>query len=165
MTSINIRPRFRKELKISQASLEEKINQTLKENEKFNYTSDPGHIIVRIKAEDRHFWSPQLSLSFEELDNGHTIIRGLYGPSPNVWTLFTLIYLGISVLGIFALFLSASYYFLDQEIKYIWTLPVLGALAIATYFIAQFGQKLGVEETFRLNQFIESIIGEELHVE
>lgn len=165
MTSIRIRPRFKKELNIPVNELEQKINSALKNTDKFSYSSDPGHIVVRIQSEDRHFWSPQLSMSFEEVNEKLTVLRGLYGPSPNVWTIFMLLYLGIAVLTLFALFLAASYYFLGQDIKIIWSLPILAILALIVYLIAQFGQKLGAEETFRLNQFIEGAIGEEMHVE
>ncbi len=164
MTSIRIRPRFKKQYKLETEKVEEIIKNKLNAAEMFTASLDSGHFTIRIKPEDRHFWSPQLSLTFEE-EQGKTLIRGLYGPAPNVWTIFLLSYLAIGVLSLFALFLGLSYWMLGQDIKILWALPVLGIFAIVIYFIAQFGQKLGAEQTFRLHQFIESCFQEHIEIE
>ena len=164
MTSIRIRPRFRKTLKLDQASVENLLKENLQKQKDFTGSLDPGHITIRIKQEERHFWSPQLGISLED-EEGKTLVRGLYGPAPNVWTIFLLAYLAIGVLALFALFLGLSYWMLGQEIQILWALPVLGGLAVVVYFIAQFGQKLGAEQTFRLHQFIEGVFHEHIHIE
>jgi hypothetical protein len=140
------------------------LKSRLENTAKFSFTMDPGHVVIRINQEDRHFWSPQLSLTIDENEDG-TQIRGLYGPAPNVWTIFLLSYLAIAVLALFALFLGLSYWMLDQDIKILWALPLLGSAAVIVYLIAQFGQKIGAEQTFRLHQFIESTLGREMHIE
>lgn len=164
MTSVRIRPRFQKQLDQDMPEVELLLKSKLEATDKFSYTMDPRHVVIRIKPEDRHFWSPQLSLTLDETEEG-TLVRGLYGPAPNVWTIFLLSYLAIAVLALFALFLGLSYWMLDQDIKIFWALPVLGMAALAVYLIAQFGQKIGAEQTFRLHQFIEASLGKEMHIE
>ncbi|QNL20505.1 hypothetical protein HZR84_00580 [Hyphobacterium sp. CCMP332] len=164
MTSIRIRPRFKKQFNLKVEKVEEIIKKELNSRGIFTASLDSGHFTIRIKPEDRHFWSPQLSLSFEE-NNGKTLIRGLYGPAPNVWTIFLLSYLAIGVLSLFALFLGLSYWMLGQDVKILWAMPVLGIIAIIVYLIAQFGQKLGAEQTFRLHQFIESCFHDHIEIE
>ncbi len=164
MTSIRIRPRFRKQYDLSLETVEGIIKGKLNSNTDFSASLDSGHFTIRIKPEDRHFWSPQLALSLEEEDS-KTLIRGLYGPAPNVWTIFLLAYLAIGVLSLFALFLGMSYWMLGQEIQILWALPILAVLALVVYFIAQFGQKLGAEQTFRLHQFIESCFQDHIEIE
>ena len=124
-------------------------------------------ILLRIRPEERHFWSPQLSLSFEvdEEDKDFTIIRGLYGPNPTVWAFFTY---GYAALGILAMFLGMygfSKYSLNQDHSILWSLPVLAGLAVILYLIAQFGQKIGAEQMFTLHHFFENSIGHRVHVE
>lgn len=126
----------------------------------------PGFIVLRIRPEEQHFWSPQLSLSFEKEEHGErTVIRGLYGPNPTVWAVFTF---GYAAIGISAMFLGLygfSKYTLNQDATVLWTLPVLALMALALYIIAQVGQKLGAEQTFALHHFFESSIGQRIHIE
>jgi hypothetical protein len=44
-------------------------------------------------------------------------------------------------------------------------MPFLGLAAVVLYIIAQFGQKLGVEQTFTLHHFFERSIGSRIHIE
>ena len=164
MSSIRIRPRFRKRLALKMGQIESLVKSRIESTDKFSATVDPNHIVIRVAPEERHFWSPQLSLTIEE-EEENSLVRGLYGPSPNVWTIFLLIYLAIGVLALFALFLGLSYWMLGQDIAILWALPVLGGAAIAVYLIAQFGQKIGAEQMFRLNHFIEDTFHEEIHIE
>lgn len=124
-------------------------------------------IVLHIRPEERHFWSPQLSLSFDldEEDDSVTIIRGLYGPNPTVWAFFTY---GYAALGIIATFLGMygfSKYSLGQDYTILWSLPVLALLALILYLIAQFGQKIGAEQMFTLHHFFEDSVGHRIHVE
>ncbi|MDV7396410.1 hypothetical protein RZS08_33760, partial [Arthrospira platensis SPKY1] len=42
-----------------------------------------GHIYLKVRPEERHFWSPELHLSLEAHEEG-TQVTGLYGPHPVV---------------------------------------------------------------------------------
>jgi hypothetical protein len=164
MTSIRIRPRFKKQYELPSETVEGIIKEKLHSNSEFTASLDSGHYTIRIKQKDRHFWSPQLSLTLEE-DANKTLIRGLYGPAPNVWTLFLLAYLAIGVLSLFALFMGLSYWMLGQESQILWALLFLAISALGVYMIAQFGQKLGAEQTFKLHQFIESCFQDHIEIE
>lgn len=164
MTSIRIRPRFKKYYDLPAEKVEDIIKEKLDSSTDFSASVDRGHFTIRIKSEDRHYWSPQLNLSFEEEEN-RTLIRGLYGPAPNVWTIFLFAYLAIGVLSIFALFLGFSYWMLGKEIQILWALPILAVSALLVYMIAQFGQKIGAEQTFRLNRFMESCFHEHIEID
>ena len=60
------------------------------------------HITIRINRAQRHYWSPQLNvLMYREPEDVTTRLVGVYGPMPNVWTLFTLSYLAIGVITLF----------------------------------------------------------------
>ena len=53
---------------------------------------------------------------------------------------------------------------LDQEAPILWSLPIFATIAFGMYLIAQFGQKIGVEQTFRLHHFFEETVGEKVHI-
>ena len=165
MTSLRIRPRFSQIIPDSQEKIEEKVKLKLKEPQNDCVGSViPGFIVLKIPHTERHYWSPQLSLSLEEHEEG-TLIRGLYGPNPTVWAMFTF---GYSALGIIALFITIvgfSNKSLGIEAPILWVLPVLAGIALILYFVAQTGQKIGVEQTFTIHHFYEETIGQKVHIE
>jgi hypothetical protein len=124
-----------------------------------------GHIVVRIPPEDRHFWSPQLNLSIEKEDDGKTLIRGFYGPNPNTWALFTYGYAVLSILFVFVGIWGMSKLTLNKAAPELWILPILGLLALTLYITAQFGQKLGAEQMYKLHFFYQKVIGEKIKIE
>jgi hypothetical protein len=123
-----------------------------------------SYILVKIKEEERHFWSPQLSISLEENEKG-TIVRGLYGPKPSIWTLFAFSYGAIAVLITFIGIIGLSNMMLKKGIAILWTIPVLLLIALVLYIIAQFGQKVGNQQTFILHHFMEDSIHERIEID
>jgi hypothetical protein len=165
--SVHIRPRFKQSSKLDMEELQTKIRTLLDaEGAQCTGTMITGHIVLRIPIEDRHFWSPQLSLSLEDLDEpaGGTLIRGLYGPNPTVWALFAF---GYSAIGFMALFISIigfSQKNLGQAAPILWVLPFLFLGVIVLYLVAQAGQRLGADEMRTLHHFYENAVGERVEV-
>lgn len=126
----------------------------------------PNFIVMNICPQNRHFWSPQLSISFEvdEEDPNYTVIRGLYGPNPTVWAFFTYGYAALAIIGTFLGMYGFSLYSLGKDATILWVLPVLALCALALYIVAQMGQKIGAEQMFTLHHFFEESIGHRVHV-
>ncbi|MFT7031630.1 MAG: hypothetical protein ACJA2S_000121 [Cyclobacteriaceae bacterium] len=118
---------------------------------------------MKIKPQDLHFWSTQLTLSFSEKEE-KTVIRGLYGPNPTIWTIIALGYGATGVLGFFSLFFGLSLWSLDKDPWVLWITAIMGVFAFVLYLISQFGQKLGVEQTFRIHQLLEDSINQQIHI-
>ena len=106
-----------------------------------------------------------MSLSFESVEDGGTIIRGHYGPNPTIWAFFFYGYAALGVIALFAGMLGLSKYMLGQESWILWTLPVMGGIALGLYLVAQFGQKIGAEQMYQLHHFFEETIHETSHIE
>jgi hypothetical protein len=164
MTSFRVRPKFRKECPCKPKDLVERINKRLEtQHDQVEGKVFLTHGLFRILPEHQHFWSPQLNVSFEETDDG-TVLRGMYGPHPTVWAVFLF---GYAILGLalfFTTIIGLVKYSLHIESQILWLLPFfLGGLAIL-YFVAQTGQKMGVEQTFQLHHFFEESIGETVHI-
>ena len=165
MTSLRIRPRFKQIIPEPPEKVVEKMKLKLKEPD-IDCVGRviPGFITLRIPIPERHYWSPQLSLSLEEHEEG-TLVRGLYGPNPTVWAMFTFGYSAIALIALFIAIIGFSKRSLGMEAPILYALPVLGGLAIVMYFIAQTGQKLGVEQTFTIHHFYEETMGTKVHIE
>ena len=164
MSSFRIRPRFKVIINKSKEDIENKVKDDIqKKSTNFIAQQLPGFIILKIPEQERHFWSPELSLTFEKKGEG-TLIRGLYGPKPSIWSFFSFSYIGLAVFTFFTAIYGSAQLSLDQEAPILWSLPVFMTVAIGIYLIAQFGQKIGVEQTFRIHYFFEETVGKKVQI-
>jgi len=164
MASFRLRPRF----EIESTKTMEEIILLVKEKLKHNNHNLHGqamhdHITIRVNKSHRHYWSPQLGILMQrEHGDNETKITGIYGPMPNVWTLFAVGYLAIGVLITFISIIGFSQRALGHESKILWVLPVLAAIAMFMYLSSQMGQKLGAAQTYAIHYFFEEALGESL---
>ena len=153
-----VRPRFRLESPYSPKTLEEKIEKALaKEDATCKGQVIPGHVTLFLPPQEQHYWSPQLSLTFEETEAG-SLIRGLYGPRPQVWTMFVLFYSIIGFAALIVLVFGFSYWSLNKPAGILWLVPVLAIIFLSLYLVAYYGQKLGNEQIKTLHDFIDDIL-------
>lgn len=166
MTSFRIRPRFRFTTPSSPEQIKEEMEEKLKTtHESFTFKSVQGHFIVRIKETEKHYWSPHLHIVFEKLPEGNTLIRGLYGPNPSIWTLFVLLYGAVLLSILFTGIYEGSQYSLGIITSFSWTIPILLGVGLLMYLVSQFGQKLGAEQTFALHHFLEDSLHQHIDIE
>lgn len=164
MSSFRIRPRFKHFSKLSSVEIEDRIQLALeKESADCVAVKLPGHVYLKIPVRERHFWSPQLHVTFEESEEG-TIVRGLYGPNPTVWAVFFFGYVVLGLIFFFAGMWGLSQWSLGISAGVLWVLPITAVLALILYIIAQTGQKIGAEQMFRLHLFYENTIGDKMHI-
>ncbi|MEM7107094.1 MAG: hypothetical protein AAF519_02625 [Bacteroidota bacterium] len=164
MSSLNVRPRFKKNIRLSPSELEALLKEALGENNTLcsGYVA-ANYCTIKVPIKDRHFWSPQLTISFEE-DEGTTLIRGLYGPNPTVWAVFFFGYVILGILGLFVLVIGFSRMTLDMDTSILWALPALSLFALGLYLVAQAGQKIGAEQMYTLHHFFESLIYDKVNI-
>lgn len=166
MSSFHIRPRFQQVVSLPREVIQKQIAESLKlPDSRCTILNFPGFLTIRIPEEDRHFWSPRLTLSFDENDSGKTVITGIYGPNANVWGIFFYSYLFVGFLGVISLVMGISQWAIGKQPSWLWLagLALVGLLGI--YLVAQIGQKLGVQDTFRIHQAYESAVGEAVDIE
>lgn len=166
MTSFRIRPRFRFTTKSSAEQIKKEMQEKLKTtHESFTFKSVQGHFIVRIKGGEKHYWSPHLHIVFEKLPDGDTLIRGLYGPNPNVWTFFALFYGSVILSILFVAIYEGCQYSLGIITSFSWAIPTLIGIGLFLYLVSQIGQKLGAEQTFALHHFLEDSLHQHIDIE
>lgn len=166
MSSFGFRPHFSQNLDLSPDEAREKLVEAVREaGEDFEVRSFPGFVCLRVPPADRHFWSPRLNVNFEAADQGGTRVEGIYGPNANVWSLFLYGYLIIGSVGLFGGCIGFAQHSLGRLCWGLWIFWVSLGLGLALWILAQFGQKIGAHQTYRLHQVYESAMGrtEELH--
>jgi len=164
--SIRVRPRFRIHSERSSSEIEEHFRNKLKEEDhSYEGRVIEGHVVIKVIPEEQHYWSPQLSLSMEEETDGKTLIRGLYGPNPGVWLMFTIVHIATSVAAMFVLIIGLSNMSLGLSSMILWSLPVLAVISLIMYLIARAGRKMGEEQLFDLHHFFEQHFGEKVVIE
>ncbi len=110
LNTIRTRPRFVYE---SQLSKDDYLNLLdtyfKKKNKKIGGYITQQLSYFRIRQAKDSIWSPCLQLKVEEDPyDGVTYVRGLFGPKPSIWTLFSFIYFGSMALGSLSFLLYAT---------------------------------------------------------
>jgi len=166
MSSFRVRPRFQQLVPQDLETVQARIAQHLgREDSPCLVKSFPGFLSLRVLEKDAHFWSPQLHLSLEPAENGQTLVQGIYGPNPNVWSLFLYAYLLTGSVGLFAGLFGFSQWLIGHKPWGLWVLAATMAGAASLYLVAQLGQKLGAWQTFQLHQAYQSAIGQPVDIQ
>ncbi|MGW8122424.1 hypothetical protein ACV07N_07165 [Roseivirga echinicomitans] len=157
MSSLRIRPRFKTTVTGTTKDYIIGIKDAIDDNEEFMGLVSEHYCVIKICLEERHYWSPQLTLSLEETQEGSIEVRGLYGPKPSVWAVFFMSYAALGVLSLFAGVFGLSQVMLEKSAPILWVIPIMAAIAIGLYLVAQGGQKVGAEQMFRIHHFYEQV--------
>lgn len=157
---IRTRPRFKVFTTLSPEDYEKNLKLYLAENKEFGGNVNKEMATISLKTESDFYYKPYLSLR-TELDEGKTVVRGVFGPSSEIWTLFVFIYSSL-ILSWGSLMVL---WFVGHQIKiedFTWCLPfslVVVLLILATYAAARYGQNKGKREMAQLRRFaIESTL-------
>ena len=156
-----IRPRFQADLPMKQSTIVSKIKKGFSQPDATCVgVATEGFASIKIPVNDRHYWSPQLSLTLEEQEekNG-TNIYGLYGPAPAVWTMFVFFYALIGFAIAVILVVGLSRISLDMDAPILWWIPVLLIILLSIYLVSFFGQKIGHGQMETLHTFLENSLG------
>ena len=156
---ILLRPRFKLEIEQNNENALETLEKTKGVQKKFIVSRVDNHVFIRIPAEKQHFWSPQLHLEIEEIDDTKSELRGLFGPKPSVWTMF--MFFHFAVIGLFLIVGVWAYTNWSLKTDYGIQIGMMGGL-IAVWFLLYFagraGKAKGKEEIKLLCGFLEDTL-------
>lgn len=155
-SDIHLRPRFKMELEESQQKLIAKFQGNVK-NADCSYCVKviDGHIVIDIPPEENHFWSPQLHIEIEKIEENSSIVKGLFGPKPQVWIFFMFIHFAMAVAFIGFSIIAYVKYTLKSDYKIALTLTVaLPILWIMMYFLGRIGKRKGRKQMEELHGFM-----------
>tara|TARA_R110002072_G_scaffold232062_3_gene389417 strand:+ start:563 stop:1042 length:480 start_codon:yes stop_codon:yes gene_type:complete len=149
-----MRPRFSLKIPLAPSEVHRRLESQLARSECPCQSSVVGkHIEVTIRDDLRHFWSPHLSLELNPDADG-SVLAGLFGPSPNVWTLFLAAYGFLALTAFFSGILGLVQVSLGDPA---WGLALAGGSILACalpYAASQVGRSLAAEQMEELRRFL-----------
>lgn len=156
---IALRPRFKFGINKDNEVILEAFEQAKSNQSLFILTRIDNHVFIRFSNEKQNFWSPQLHLNINKIDENSSIVSGLIGPNPTVWTLF--MFLHFMVAGLFIAFgiwtytnirLSNSY---SIQICFMLLTIIMWFLL---YFIGRLGKASCGNEIEKLSEFMHGVL-------
>ncbi len=158
MPELTLRPRFHYHLHEEPTFVLAHLEQSLGEaGDKVSGQVVQHHVMIKVAAKDRHYWSPQLDLEIEpheKIPDG-SLIRGIIGPSPSVWTLFVFLYSALGFFALVGMIVSLSQWTLHKPVLGLWLLLGAGLAMGGVYAAGQAGKRLAVGQTLQLRLFLD----------
>ena len=154
-SDIYLKPRFKFEIDKDKETLVENFKK-LKENPEYKYPIQiiDQHIVIDIPSETTHFWSPQLHFEIEDGENKKSMVKGIFGPKPQVWTLFMFVHFAVAFAFIVFFIIFYTEWSLQKDytlsLSFLIGLPILWCIL---YFLGQIGKKTGRTQMIELYQF------------
>lgn len=154
-----LRPRFQIELNQSHTSALEAFDEVKTSQTEFKVSRVDDHVFIRIPKAKQHFWSPQLHLEINEVDENSCRLHGLFGPNPTVWTMF--MFFHFMVAGLFIAFGIWAYS--NWSLKADYALQLFGCLFMvviwfALYFAGRLGRASSKKEMMALDDFMKQTL-------
>ena len=118
------------------------------------------HIFIKLKAEETHFWSPQLHLEINEEGEQGSKLYGLFGPNPTLWTFFMFLHFGVGTLFIIFGIWGYSNWSLDKPYGLQLGVMVLMVLVwVVLYVAGREGKRKGKPQMEQLYRFMIEVLG------
>ena len=159
-SEVFLRPRFTIDLDENHQEILNRFSEELKKEEiKFRGNIIDGHIFISVPRKDEHFWSPQLHLEIIEETNKTSLLKGLFGPKPQVWTFFMFVHFIIAVL--FLGFCAMLYTRISLNESRVFPIAMMIALPVVwviLYFLGKIGKETGKKQMHDLHEFMIQII-------
>lgn len=158
MSDIRLRPRISRISALPPAEVRKRIEDHLDDPEcpivgrVFNSSA-----VLRVRPEERHFWSPHFEVGFEDAPGGGSHVQGIFGPQPALWSIFVAAYAAIGFLGVMGMTFGISQWMLGTSPWVLWSGPLAALLALAVYAVARFGRRLGYEQMVLQLSWIEDV--------
>ncbi|WP_298237904.1 GTP-binding protein [uncultured Algibacter sp.] len=156
---IVLRPRFKLEINENNKSILKRFKISKNDKSEFITTCVDNHVFIKFPKEKQHFWSPQLHLEIDSIDENSSLLHGLYGPNPTVWTMF--MFLHFMVAGLFIAFGIWAYTNYKLNTEYTIQISIM-ILMILLWFVLYFGGRIGRDtskkDMFALRDFMNDTI-------
>jgi len=158
MSNSRLRPKCRIVSSQSPNEVLDKIATNLKA-EALNFEGQivQEHAFIRIPEKDQHYWSPELHV-WARQEEKETIVYGVMGPKPKIWTMFMFFYTGVITSAFFGSSYGIIQFMLGMDAPFLWSIP-LGILGISlVYGAAKYGQYKGKRQMEILKDFLEQAV-------
>ena len=161
-SEVFLRPRFTIDLDKSTGQILENFSKELKKEDcQFLGNIFDGHVFISVSKKEEHFWSPQLHLEILEKTAQKSVLKGLFGPKPQVLTLFMFVHFvtGISFLG-FVVMLFARISLNEPVFFPVIMMVFLSLIWLVLYLLGKIGKDTGKKQMSDLHDFMIKVIGD-----
>ncbi len=122
--------------------------------------------VLKIPSDQVHFWSPQLEISVDPHLPEGSVVRGLFGPRPAIWSLFVALYVGIAFAGGMGVIYGYAQWSLGAAGHALWSGPAALAASLLVYLVARHGRQLGMQQMRQLRAALdEALAGDDIPAE
>ncbi|MGG8497416.1 GTP-binding protein [Tenacibaculum sp. TC6] len=158
---IFLKPRFQVDFEMNANSLLTKIQNHIGGEQLYKMKVVDHHIVIDVPEKESHYWSPQLHIEVEELTEETSKLKGLFGPKPQVWTLFMFIHFAVATAFLIFAVIAYSNWSLKKEIFLpVTMLVILPLLWVTLYFIGSIGKATGKKQMDDLKEFMKQVLKE-----
>jgi hypothetical protein len=151
-----LRPRFKIDSEEGASDLINRFKENLNSGDcKYCSKIVDNHIFIDVPSDQDHFWSPQLHVEVVEGETSLGMIKGLFGPKPQVWTLFMFLHFAIGIL--FLVFVTMLYvrWSLDSNLIFPGVMvTILPIIWVVLYVLGRLGRKKGKSQMEELHRFL-----------
>ncbi|WGD33661.1 GTP-binding protein [Olleya sp. YS] len=161
LNDIVLRPRFKIELDKSHTSVLEAFEHKKHNQNRYIVSRVDDHVFIKLPKAQQQFWSPQLHLEINEIDQNKSQLYGLFGPNPTVWTLF--MFLHFAVAGLFIAFCIWAYsnYALKEDYQLqLWGMVLMVIIWFVLYFSGRVSKSSNQKEMTDLYTFMSEVLDE-----
>jgi len=163
MHAIEIRPRFTLVSSLKKFEILRDLEKEAATDPKVFCKIMNDHAYMKIVQKDYHFWSPELHLSVEETSDG-SLIKGVVGPAPTVWTMFMFFYFAAIGAVLFACIHTYSDWVINQEEAAIWPIPASLGLLLAVFVGSKAAARFANPQTETLKAPLRKVLAQgDLH--
>lgn len=156
---IVLRPRFRMELSEAAEAVLDRLEATKNTQKDFVVSRVDQHVFIRFPKAKQHFWSPQLHIEIDEIDDEHCLLHGLFGPSPTVWTFFMFLHFLVACLFIgFGVWAYTNATLGNSYAIQIACMFFMVLVWVGLYFGGRWGKATGKAEMLELYGFLKETI-------
>lgn len=154
-----LRPRFQLEVDKKKDEVLEQFESFKNKEYKLVVKRVNNHVFIRFSKENQHFWTPQLDLEVNELNEGSCKIYGLFGPSPTIWLFFMFLHSAVAVAFLGFAIWAYTNWSLDTSYK----VPLLLMLLMVVFWFILYafgraGRAKGKTEMKELHKFMNTIL-------
>ena len=159
MKAPRARPRFALDLPLAPEAVVECMREHLTVDSRVTGTVFRRTVLLTVRDEDTHFWSPHLDVQIEDGKDGGTRLSAVFAPHPQIWTTFIAIQAVFALLSIGAAVWLTSTLLLghDPVVAVVSLLAMLFGGGFA-YGAAYVGQGLGSEQMYELRAFLDAAL-------
>jgi hypothetical protein len=156
MSTVRLRPRLRYVSNQPPQEILEQIEYNLR-NKKTRLEGQvvQEHAFIRFPQTDQQYWTPEMHIWVRQQDD-ETIVYGVIGPKPKIWTMFMFLYTALLTLTFFGSSYGIIQMTLGMDAPFLWTIPLGLFFLVMLFSASQYGQYKSRKEMEILKHFLEA---------